>query len=916
MNVNRLNELRRSVTLCRSYCYKLNEARVADFPPTYETRGVEEHWNKVWETNRYFTPKDGSATFRMILPPPNVTGVLHLGHALTVTIQDVLARWHRMRGESVIWVPGLDHAGIATQAAVEKYLLATKGVTRKQMGREEFLSAIEEWKTTKGNAIVTQLKGLGASLDWSREYFTMSKEHNAAVTEAFVTLSDRNLLYRSKDLVNWSPALQSTISDIEVELLEVSKRTEIPLPGYKKKIPFGEVAEVVFKVKNSPEELVVATTRVESMLGDAALAVHPEDTRYSQFIGKEVFHPLRECFIPVIADSSVKRDFGTGVLKITPAHDRTDLEIGRRHDLELIEVINEDGTMNERAKAFEGLPRFVARQKILDHLADKGLLRAVRDHPMVIPLCSRSGDVVEHLVKEQWFVRTQRMAERVLQATKNNRLRIDPEKFEEPWVHRLENMRDWCVSRQLWWGHRIPAFKCSNSSESHWLVARTLSEAQDIASSRFGSGWNVQQDNDVLDTWFSAGLLPLSAMGWPSGDCSGFYPLNLMETGHDILQLWVTRMAMLCEELTGQLPFEEILLHGVLCDAQGKKMSKSLGNVINPEYVIDGISLEELNNRAQESFASGILSKSELKRTLSVNSKMFPGGIPECGVDALRLTLCAHDIKSGRISFNVVECKTNKHFCNKIWQACRYVLLVTDDGGVEEPKKLSTVDRWILSKMELMVEKVNENFRERNFYRAVNAVRQFFYYEFCDFYLEGTKFGLKNGDKDTVEGHKWTLVKCLEVSLRVLAPVMPYLSEDLYSRLRKKLSGFLEVSSLMEAPYPQEGEMGRRNEALEQQFEHVLTVVMRMRNILSHVSRKSILEVHVVVEGEESYRLFAENINFLAATTRVPNLKIVQKHDYVVKEESVCHEEADCKLYFLLSDKEVEDQMKKKILTV
>ncbi|XP_063986483.1 valine--tRNA ligase, mitochondrial-like [Diachasmimorpha longicaudata] len=915
MNVTRLKELRKSVTLCRSYCYKLNEARVADFPTTYDTRGVQEHWDKIWKNNAYFTPKNDSASFRMILPPPNVTGVLHLGHALTVTIQDVLARWHRMRGDSVLWVPGLDHAGIATQAAVEKYLFATKGITRKQMGKEELLSAIQEWKTTKGTTIVTQLKCLGASLDWSREYFTMSKEHNAAVTEAFITLNERNLLYRKKDLVNWSPALQSTISDMEVELLEVSKRTEILLPGYQRKIPFGEMVEVAFQVKNSDEEVVIATTRVESMLGDAALAVHPEDARYSHLIGKEVFHPLRECFIPVIADLSVRRDFGTGVLKITPAHDRLDLEIGRKHNLELIEVINEDGTMNDRAKSFKGLQRFIARQKILDHLADKGLLRAVKDHPMVIPLCSRSGDVVEYLIKEQWFVRTQKMAEKLLAATKNNLLRIEPGKLEELWIERLENTKDWCVSRQLWWGHRIPAFKCSNSSETRWIVARTLSEAQEIAS-KFGSGWDVQQDEDVLDTWFSAGLLPLSAMGWPRVNCRGFYPLSLMETGHDIMSLWVARMAMLCDELTGQLPFEEVLLHGVLCDAQGKKMSKSLGNVINPEYVIDGISLEELNKRAQESFDTGVLSKSELKRTLSVNSKTFPGGIPECGVDALRFTLCAHNIKSDRISFNVIECKTNKHFCNKIWQACRYVLLVTDDGGIEQPTSLSAVDQWILSKMELMVERVNQNFAERNFYRAVNAVRQFFYYEFCDFYLEATKFGLKNGDKDTVEGHKWTLGKCLEVSLRVLAPVMPYLSEDLYSRLGRKLPGFLDVPSLMEAPYPRQGEVGQRNEVLEQRFEDILRVVTRMRNILSQVSRKSLLEVHVVLEEDERYQLFAENINFIVATTRVPNLKIVRRDEYIVGEESVCHEEADCKLYFVLSDKQVEDQMKKKILSM
>ncbi|XP_011315239.1 valine--tRNA ligase, mitochondrial-like [Fopius arisanus] len=900
MNVNRLNELRRSVIICRNYCYQLNEARVADFPKTYETEGVEAHWNKIWENNNYFSPRNASVSFRMILPPPNVTGVLHLGHALTVTIQDVLARWQRMRGESVLWVPGLDHAGIATQAAVEKYLSATKGIAKKDLGRDEFLAAVEDWRNTKGRAILSQLKSLGASVDWSREFFTMSKEHNAAVIEAFITLSNRDLLYRKKDLVNWSPALQSTISDIEVEFLEISKRTEIFLPGYSKRISFGQMAEVAFAVRDSPEELVVATTRVESMLGDVALAVHPEDPRYSQFIGKEVFHPLREVYIPVVADISVRRDLGTGVLKITPAHDRTDLEIGRRNDLELIEVINEDGTMNENAKDFEGLPRFIARQKILDYLSDKGFLRGLNDHPMIVPLCSRSGDVVEHLVKEQWFVRTRKMADRVLEATRSNQLRIDPQKFEELWVQRLENTRDWCVSRQLWWGHRIPAFRCSNLSESHWIVAGTLREAEEISRKRFGSDYQVHQDTDVLDTWFSAGLLPLSAMGWPLVDHKRLYPLSLMETGHDILMFWVARMAMLCTELTGELPFQDVLLHGVLCDAQGKKMSKSLGNVINPEDVINGITLEGLNAKAQDSHNSGILSKSEFKRTLSVNSKMFSNGIPQCGVDALRFTLCAHDIKSDRISFNVVECKTNKHFCNKIWQACRYVLLVTDDG-VAEPKVLSTVDQWILSRMELMVEKVNENLRERNFHRAIAAIRQFFYYEFCDFYIEATKFGVKNRE-ETVEGHKYTLAKCLEVSLRILAPVMPYLSEDLYHRLRRKLPGFLEVPSLMEAPYPTVEEHHWRNEELEEEFEAILTVVLRIRNILSNVSRKNVSEVHIVPESEDVYRIFNENIHFFIATTRLPNLKVVHKNCYVIDNHSVCHDENYCKLYLKINE--------------
>ncbi|XP_057334849.1 valine--tRNA ligase, mitochondrial-like [Microplitis mediator] len=910
MNVNKLNDIRRFFISYRTYCKRLNESRIADFPNTYEAKVREEYWNDIWLKNNYWNPKNDNYQLKMLLPPPNVTGVLHLGHALTVTVEDILARWHRMKGDAVLWVPGLDHAGIATQVAVEKNLFATKGVTRHDLGREKFLKCVDEWKQDKGDAIKNQLKSLGATLDWSREYFTMSKEHNKAVVEAFVTLHQRNLLYRHKDLVNWSPTLRSTISDIEVDVIEVNKKTDLKIPGYDKSVRFGEIAEVVFKLKDCEDEITVATTRVESMFGDVAIAVHPDDSRYSRHIGRQVWHPLRETFVPIIADSSVRQDFGTGAVKITPGHHHQDLDIARRHSLEIIEVIKEDGRMNDQAKNYSGVQRFEARRKITDELTDRGIIRDIKDHAMTIPVCSRSGDVIEYMMKEQWFMSMKKMAQRAMEAVTSQELKLDPPGFEETWLDCLDNIKDWCVSRQLWWGHRIPAYRCFDGSKTHWIVAPSLQEARELAQKQFGVT-EVQQDEDVLDTWFSAGLLPLSAMGWPDKKYAQHYPLSLMETGHDILMFWVSRMVMMCTELVGTLPYNEVLLHGILCDAQGKKMSKSLGNVILPEYIINGISLKDLNAKAEESFAGGILSKSELKRTLAVNNKMFSEGIAKCGVDALRLTLCAHNIKNEKISFNVIECKTNSHFCNKIWQACKYVLLVTDDSLIEKPDDLTTVDRWILSRLALMVETVNESFEQRNFYKAIRAFRQFFYYEFCDFFIEATKPGLQNSKENIILSHRFCLIRCLEVSLRAISPVMPFLCDELYSRLAAKLPAFTPTPSVMKLSYPTVEEFDRDCK-LEEKFSRVLKIIFDVRNIYAYVNKSSILGVEIVTEGD-NLELFKDNINVIVATTRVSDTKILPADNYVVKENSICSKESDYKLYFLLKDNKVGVQMTDKV---
>ncbi|KYN35996.1 Valyl-tRNA synthetase, mitochondrial [Trachymyrmex septentrionalis] len=859
----------------KRYCIILY---VIDFPAIFKPKDVENGWYDTWQRNKYFASsrttnstqeeKETKEPFSMVLPPPNITGILHLGHALTVIIQDVLARWHRMKGHPVLWIPGLDHAGIATQAIVERTLQHTRNITRYDMGRDEFTQLIWQWKAEKAAVIKQQLKTLGATLDWDREYFTIDKSHSAAVTETFVRLYERNLLYRARDLVNWSPALRSTISDIEVEDFVVNGKTRLQLPGYNSKITVGQLIKLVYPIKDSKEELIIATTRPETIFGDVAIAVHPNDDRYSRYIGQYVLHPIRETFIPIIADSSVKREFGTGAVKITPAHDRLDYNIAKRHNLPVICVIDEGGNMTDACKEFKGVPRFITRKRLMDQLSVRGLVKGVEDnHRMTLPLCSRTHDVIEYLPKEQWFLRCTAMAKRAHKAVANGELKIYPSEdsiYEQMWYNWLENYkhRDWCVSRQLWWGHRIPAYSIihddgkdndndifsDSDNTTSWIIARSEEEARSLAQEKYGNTVNLRQDPDVLDTWFSSTIVPFATLGWPENteDMARHYPLTLMETGHDILMFWVTRMVMLSLELTQRLPFKEVLLHGVLCDGNGKKMSKSSGNVISPENIINGCTFEELNEQARRSHAAGILSAEELQRTLRVNTKTYSMGIPDCGTDALRLSLCARNIKNHTINFDVDDCRTSKYFCNKIWQASKYVLLMTKEDQQHEnveKENLNDLDRWILSRLSWMVE------------------------------IEGTKFGFRSGNS---AGHSNTLAKCLEVSLRILAPVTPYLSDDLYVRLAKKgLPGFLSVTSLLETSYPMPYEFKHlRDIGLEERIRELMDVTNAIRSCMANVSKKSNPEVNILVNNVRDYNFYRENVNLIKGASKIWNVPI------------------------------------------
>ncbi|XP_076169430.1 valine--tRNA ligase-like isoform X3 [Ptiloglossa arizonensis] len=895
MNIIRLNSL-----LCKNFCYskycckEYSTKCLSDFPTIYKCEDVESTWYNVWEKNKYFAIKDSEKkAFKMLLPPPNITGTLHLGHALTVTIQDVLARWYRMKDCPVIWIPGLDHAGIATQMVIEKYLSKTKNVTKFNIGKEEYLSFIWKWKNQKETEIKSQLKALGASLDWSKEYFTMNKNHENAVIEAFITLYNKNMLYRKKDLINWCPTLHTAISDIEVENVYITERTQLQVPGYEKMITFGEIAHIAYPIKDTKDEIIVATTRPETVFGDVAIAVHPDDERYSKYIGQNVWHDLRQIYIPIIPDPLVDKTVGTGAVKITPAHDHLDYTIATNHQLDIIQVFDEYGNITDAGNDFKGLPRFIARKKVLNELKNRGVLRNISDHKMCIPRCSRSQDIVEYFLKEQWFVKTKSMAQKALDAVKQGHLKIIPTIREELWYEKLNNIRDWCISRQLWWGHRIPAYYIILGDKIEWIVARTENDAKLIVENKYGYGIKVDQDQDVLDTWFSSAIIPFAVLGWPkeTEDLKKYYPLTLMETGYDIMFFWVARMVMLGLELTNQLPFNEVVLHGILCDAYGKKMSKTVGNIISPENVINGITINDLTTQITESYNTGILNKTNFKRMLSANKKIFPDGIPQCGADALRMTLCSFNIKNENINFDIMQCRANKFFCNKIWQASKYILLMTGEKLYQEPKNISIIDRWILSQLSLMIDTVNDAFMQQDFHTSIASIKQFLHYKFCDFYLEATKWGFRNENSDIIMSHTYSLRTCLEVSLRILAPIMPYVADDLYKRLSTKFSEFLSVPSLMEAPYPMPEQFNKwKDNTIDKNIHKVETMIFQIRHIMNNVSKK------LNPEGG----------------SKLKNISIHPKHNYTESENSVHYPLIpDCTLFIIIKNSSVLEQVQK-----
>jgi valyl-tRNA synthetase len=765
---------------------------------------VESAWYAWWEKKGFFTPNPEIAKnqvqdkkFIMVIPPPNVTGSLHLGHTLTCAIEDSLTRWHRMCGNTALWVPGTDHAGIATQSVVERKLYKDEKITRHDLGRDKFLEKVWAWKEKNGNHICGQLRKIAASVDWTRERFTMDSMLARAVEAAFIKFHEQGLIYREKRLVNWCPYLRTALSDLEVDHEDIAGKTYVSIPGLDTKVEVGVLCEFKYMVKGEKDAaLVVATTRLETMLGDTAVAVHPDDDRYKKFHGKELIHP----FFPdrkmvVIADTMVDREFGTGCVKITPAHDHNDFKAGQRHKLEQINILSEDGSINELGGPFSGQHRFKARGTVEEALKEKGLWVGKKSHAMRLGFCSRSKDIIEPYLNMQWWMNCKDLADRSVKAVRTGEMKIIPEFHHQTWYYWLENIQDWCISRQLWWGHRIPAYrvvKPDQGKEEVWFTGTSMEEAAEKAKKALGvKDVEMKQDDDVLDTWFSSGLFPFSVFGWPDNteDIESFFPTSLLETGHDILFFWVARMVMMSIGLTGKLPFHTVYLHAMVRDAHGRKMSKSLGNVIDPLEVIEGISLENLQKKLYE----GNLPDKEIEKAKEGQKQDFPDGIPQCGADALRFGLLAYTLQGRNVNLDINRVVGYRHFCNKVWNATKFALMYIPEGfkysgSLSMGMQLAWEDKWIISRLSAFAKKANEAFAAYEFANATTASYNFFLYELCDVYLELLKPRFQ-GEATTDEAKKDrdvasnVLYTCLDWSLRLMHPVLPFLTEELYQRL-------------------------------------------------------------------------------------------------------------------------------------
>ncbi|KAG2489910.1 hypothetical protein HYH03_011547 [Edaphochlamys debaryana] len=814
----------------------------------YHPAAVEAGWYEWWEQCGFFKPDPTSTKppFVIVIPPPNVTGALHIGHALTNSIQDTITRWRRMSGYNTVWVPGTDHAGIATQTVVEKKLQRERGVTRHDLGRDAFLGEVWQWVDQYGHRIHDQLRRLGSSVDWSRCVFTMDDKLSRAVKEAFVRMFEGGCIYRDNRLVNWCCRLKTAVSDIEVDYIDIPKRTLMNVPGYTEAVEFGVLTSFAYPLESGcgggrwgggvltsfaypledgSGEIVVATTRPETMLGDTAVAVHPEDPRYTAMHGKHVVHPVSGRKIPIICDAElVDMSFGTGAVKVTPAHDPNDFATGKRHSLEFINIFDDNGLINAHGGPFEGQPRFKARITVVDFLKEKGLFRGTQDNPMRLGLCSRSKDVIEPVLKPQWWVDCKDMAAKSCQAVRDGTLEIIPKEFEATWFRWLENIRDWCISRQLWWGHRIPAFyvifegeddKASGSpgmpSEDmgRWVTGRTEEEARANAEKKYpGKAFRLVQDEDVLDTWFSSGLFPFSVFGWPEAtvDLKAFYPTSLLETGHDILFFWVARMVMMGFQLTGQVPFKQVYLHAMVRDAHGRKMSKSLGNVIDPLHVIEGISLQGLHGTLE----GGNLDPKEIERAKSGQKADFPDGIEECGTDALRFALAAYTAQARDINLDIKRVVAYRHWCNKLWNAIKFAMMNLGDNfqapATLDPAACPPACRWILSRLNSAVGAVVQAMEAYDFSTATQRIYALWQNELCDVFIEVMKpvmaFDESKPELAAAKARtREALWACLDAGLRLLHPFMPFVTEELWQRL-PRAPDMVQYQSIMLTPYP------------------------------------------------------------------------------------------------------------------
>lgn len=863
----------------------------------YNPTAVEKSWYEWWEKSKYFVADASSKKppFVIVLPPPNVTGALHIGHALTAAIEDTMIRWRRMSGYNTLWVPGMDHAGIATQVVVEKKIMRERKLTRHDLGREKFISEVWEWKNKYGGTILQQLRRLGASLDWSRECFTMDDKRSKGVTEAFVRLYKLDRIYRDVRLVNWDCVLRTAVSDIEVDYIEIKERTLLKVPGYDRPVEFGVLKKFAYPLEGNLGEIVVATTRIETMLGDTAIAVHPTDDRYSQFHGKYAVHPFNGRKIPIICDAIlVDPKFGTGAVKITPAHDPNDFEVGKRHKLEFINVFTDDGKVNSNGGSeFLDMPRFKAREAITEALQKKGLYRGSENNEMRLGVCSRSNDVIEPMIKPQWYVNCGDIAKEALHAVtdeENRSVEIIPKQYVADWKRWLENIRDWCISRQLWWGHQIPAWYVTLEDDilqelgaynDHWVVAKNEEEARDEANQRYnGKKFHLIRDPDVLDTWFSSGLFPLTVLGWPddTDDLRAFYPTSVLETGHDILFFWVARMVMLGMKLGGDVPFSKIYLHPMIRDAHGRKMSKSLGNVIDPIEVINGITLEGLHTRLE----GGNLDPKELAVAIEGQKKDFPNGIEECGADALRFALVSYTAQSDKINLDIQRVVGYRQWCNKLWNAVRFAMSKLGDDYI--PPANLTLDnlpfscQWILSVLNKTISKITKSLELNEFSQATTAVYSWWQYQLCDVFIEVIKPYFSGNDPKFASERRFaqdTLWFCLDNGLRLLHPFMPFVTEELWQRLPSPRES-KRAESIMIADYPSAIESWN-NEKVENEMDLIESTVKSIRSLAKERRDRrpafALCRTQVVEEIINSHQLEIATLANLSSLTVITKIE-------------------------------------------